>query len=175
MSTFYESITGGLQGLYERAWESHGMLVLDLLPANLTTVVARLKDDYGCALFLDVTAIDYPERKPRFEVVYHFLCPAQMQRIRLKLGVDEQSAELPTLTGSYGAARYMEREVHDMYDTPFYNWFRRTVSACVRRRWLTIAVTLLLRGTCCQRVLTSTHRKPSPRGRGSHKKRRSPL
>ena len=119
MSTFYESITGGLQGLYERAWESHGMLVLDLLPANLMTVVARLKDDYGCALFLDVTAIDYPERKPRFEVVYHFLCPAQMQRIRLKLGVDEQSAELPTLTGSYGAARYMEREVHDMYGIRF--------------------------------------------------------
>ncbi len=119
MSTFYESITGGLQGLYERAWESHGMLVLDLLPANLTTVVARLKDEYGCALFLDVTAIDYPERTPRFEVVYHFLCPAQMQRVRLKLGVDEQSAELPTLTGSYGAARYMEREVHDMYGIRF--------------------------------------------------------
>jgi NADH-quinone oxidoreductase subunit C len=119
LSTFYESITGGLQGLYERAWENHGMLVLDLLPANLTTVVARLKDDYGCALFLDVTAIDYPERTPRFEVVYHFLCPAQMQRIRLKLGVDEQSAELPTLTGRYGAARYMEREVHDMYGIRF--------------------------------------------------------
>jgi NADH-quinone oxidoreductase subunit C len=119
LSPFYESITGGLQGLYQRAWESHGMLVLDLTPANLTTVVARLKDDYGCALFLDVTAIDYPERMPRFEVVYHFLCPAQMQRIRLKLGVDERSAELPTLTGSYGAARYMEREVHDMYGIRF--------------------------------------------------------
>lgn len=35
-------------------------------------------------------------------------------------------------------------EVHDMYDTPFYNWFRRTVSVCVRRRWVTIAVTLIL-------------------------------
>ncbi len=81
--------------------------------------MARLKDDYGCALFLDVTAIDYPQRTPRFEVVYHFLCPAQMQRIRLKLGVEEHAAELPTLTGSYGAARYMEREVHDMYGIRF--------------------------------------------------------
>jgi multidrug efflux pump subunit AcrB len=35
-------------------------------------------------------------------------------------------------------------EVHDMYDTPFYNWFRRAVNACVRRRWVTIAVTLAL-------------------------------
>ncbi|MBB1074289.1 efflux RND transporter permease subunit [Rhodoferax sp. 4810] len=37
-------------------------------------------------------------------------------------------------------------EVHDMYDTPFYNWFRRAVNACVRRRWVTIAVTLALFG-----------------------------
>jgi len=37
-------------------------------------------------------------------------------------------------------------EVHDMYDTPFYNWFRRAVNTCVRRRWVTIAVTLALFG-----------------------------
>lgn len=37
-------------------------------------------------------------------------------------------------------------EVHDMYDTPFYNWFRRAVHTCVRRRWVTIAVTLALFG-----------------------------
>ncbi len=37
-------------------------------------------------------------------------------------------------------------EVHDMYDTPFYNWFRQAVNACVRRRWVTIAVTLALFG-----------------------------
>jgi NADH-quinone oxidoreductase subunit C len=119
LPTFYESITAGLEGLYERAWDSHGMLVLDLLPANLAAVVGKLKDDHGFALFLDVTAIDYPARQPRFEVVYHFLCPTKMQRVRLKLGVDEQTPELPTLTGSYGAARYMEREVHDMYGIRF--------------------------------------------------------
>ncbi|OQW90321.1 MAG: multidrug transporter AcrB [Rhodoferax ferrireducens] len=37
-------------------------------------------------------------------------------------------------------------EVHDMYDTPFYNWFRGAVHACVRNRWLTIGVTLALFG-----------------------------
>ncbi len=37
-------------------------------------------------------------------------------------------------------------EVHDMYDTPFYNWFRGAVHACVRHRWLTIGVTLALFG-----------------------------
>ncbi|MCB8745343.1 efflux RND transporter permease subunit [Rhodoferax sp. U2-2l] len=37
-------------------------------------------------------------------------------------------------------------EVHDMYDTPFYNWFRGAVNTCVRHRWLTICVTLALFG-----------------------------
>lgn len=36
--------------------------------------------------------------------------------------------------------------VHDMYDTPFYNWFRRAVNACIRRRWVTILVTVALFG-----------------------------
>ena len=118
-SPFYESITTGLAGLYQRAWDSHGMLVLDLDRSSLLTVVARLQHDFGCSLFLDVTAVDFPDRKPRFEAVYHFYCPQQKQRVRLKVPVDEADAELPTLVGSYGSARYMEREVHDMYGIRF--------------------------------------------------------
>jgi NADH-quinone oxidoreductase subunit C len=89
--TFYESIRAHLQGQYTRAWDNHGMLVLELAP----------------------------QRVPRFEVVYHFLSPARMQRVRLKLRVDEHAAELPTLTHLYGSARYMEREVHEMYGIRF--------------------------------------------------------
>jgi NADH-quinone oxidoreductase subunit C len=117
--TLYESIVDRLGASCLRTWDSHGMLVLDVEPAQLLTVVDALKDEFGFALFLDVTAIDYPDRTPRFEVVYHFLCPAQMQRVRLKLAVDEQTPEVSTLTGHYGAARYMEREVHDMYGIRF--------------------------------------------------------
>ncbi len=117
--TFYESIRAHLQGQYTSAWDSHGMLVLELDAACLLPVVEALRGEFGCALFLDVTAVDFPERLPRFEVVYHFLSPARMQRVRLKLKVDENAAELPTLTHLYGSARYMEREVHEMYGIRF--------------------------------------------------------
>jgi NADH-quinone oxidoreductase subunit C len=116
---FYDSITAGLQGLYERTWDSFGLLGLDLAPANLLEVVGRLKDEFGFALFLDVTAVDWPGREPRFDVVYHFLCPARMQRVRLKLPLAEDALVLPTLTGLYGSARFMEREVHEMYGVRF--------------------------------------------------------
>ena len=117
---FYDSITAGLQGLYERAWDSHGMLVLDLPATNLLAVVERLKGEFGFALFLDVTAIDWlGRREPRFDVVYHFLCPARTRRIRLKVALAEDALSVPTLTGLYGSARFMEREAHEMYGVRF--------------------------------------------------------
>ena len=117
---FYDSITARLAGLYERASDSFGLLVLDLAPANLLPVVDRLKGEFGFALFLDVTAVDWlGRREPRFDVVYHFLCPAQMRRVRLKLRLPEEALALPTLTGRYGSARFMEREAHEMYGVRF--------------------------------------------------------
>ncbi len=46
-----------------------------------------------------------------------------------------------------GEASGQAGEHHDMYDTAFYNAFRRAVNACVRHRWITIAVTLALFGS----------------------------
>jgi NADH-quinone oxidoreductase subunit C len=117
--TFYESIVDRLGPSCLRTWDSHGMLVLDIESAQLLAVVDALKDELGFALFLDVTAVDYPQRQPRFDLVYHFLCPARMQRVRLKLQVEEQSPEVASLTGRYGSAHFMEREVHDMYGIRF--------------------------------------------------------
>ena len=42
-----------------------------------------------------------------------------MQRIRLKVPLAEEAPVLPTLTGLYGSARFMEREVHEMYGVRF--------------------------------------------------------
>lgn len=115
----YERITTELSGLVTRTWISFGMLVLEIEREQLLPVVQRLKTDFGFDLFLDVTAIDHLPREPRFEVVYHFLCPAQHLRIRLKMPVSEADPTVATLTHLYGSARFMEREAHDMYGIRF--------------------------------------------------------
>lgn len=115
----YDDIGRDLSALYERAWDSFGMRVLELQPAQLLPLVQRLKDDFGFTLFLDVTAVDHPQRQPRFDVVYHLMCPPQRTRLRLKLQVPEDAPVVPTLTGLYGSARFMEREAHDMYGIRF--------------------------------------------------------
>ncbi len=114
-----DAITHGLGSLVGRAWHSFGMLVLDIAPQNLVPVVERLRTGFGFALFLDVTAVDHPGREPRFDVVYHLLSPQGRKRVRLKTVATEQDPVVPTLTGLFGSARYMEREAHDMYGIRF--------------------------------------------------------
>ena len=108
-----------LQGLYSRSWDSYRMLVLEVPVENLLKLVTRLKNDLGFNLFLDVTAVDFPDREPRFEVVYHFYSVSNKKRLRLKTLVTEADSTVPTLTGLYGSANYMEREVHEMYGIKF--------------------------------------------------------
>ena len=114
-----DAIAAALEGLVDRAWNSFGMLVLDIAPDNLLPVVERLRTGFGFTFFLDVTAVDHPGRLPRFDVVYHLLSPQRRKRVRLKTIAVEPDPTVPTLTGMFGSARYMEREAHDMYGIGF--------------------------------------------------------
>jgi len=114
-----DEIERELGGLIERSWQSFGIPVLELRVENLLPLVTGLRERFDFALFLDVTAVDYPERSPRFDLVYHFYSRRHNQRVRLKLPLPAERPVAPTLTGHYGSARYMEREVHDMYGIEF--------------------------------------------------------
>ena len=98
---------------------AHGVLVLELDAAALLPVVQRLRDEFAFDLFLDVTAVDWPDAPLRFEVVYHFYSMTHKVRVRLKVRVSEGHPIVDSLIGLYGSAHYMERECHDMYGIEF--------------------------------------------------------
>lgn len=98
---------------------AHGMVVLEVEPAELLDAVRRLRSEFAFDLLLDVTAVDWPQRLPRFEVVYHFYSTAHKVRVRLKTRVAEAEPVVDTLVSLYGSARFMERECHDMYGIVF--------------------------------------------------------
>jgi len=98
---------------------SHGMLVVSLPPEKLLAAVRRLKTEFRFDLLLDVTAVDWPGRTPRFDVVYHFYSTSHHTRIRLKIGVTELEPVVDSLVSLYGSAGFMERECHDMYGIAF--------------------------------------------------------
>jgi len=84
------------------------------------------RDDPGLAfdLLVDITAVDYlefPGREdgPRFEVVYHLYATAHNHRVRLKVRVEEDDARVPTASGLWPIADWLEREVWDMFGIRF--------------------------------------------------------
>ncbi|MFO8004300.1 NADH-quinone oxidoreductase subunit C [Thioalkalivibrio sp.] len=118
------------QGLLERLRErldaegrepvfAHGLLAVPLPREALLDTVNLLKNDFGFDLFLDVTAVDWPEREPRFDVVYHFYSTREHVRVRLKTAVTAAEPVVDSLVGHYGSAHFMERECHDMYGIVF--------------------------------------------------------
>ena len=112
---FNENLRKNLKGLYARTWDSFGLLAFELPVGEIIPFVTRLKNDFHFDLLLDITAVDYPERDQRFDVVYHLYNSRNNQRVRLKTKAPENKPFVPTLSGLYNSARYIERELRDMY------------------------------------------------------------
>ena len=75
-------------------------------------------------VLMDLTAVDYlkyPGREdgPRFEVVYHLFSVGYNHRLRLKVRVDEDDAQVPTAVDLWPIANWFEREVWDMFGVRF--------------------------------------------------------
>lgn len=66
----------------------------------------------------DITAVDYPERTPRFDVVYHLYSIDKNHRVRVKTGVNEGNG-IFSVTGIWKGADWFEREVYDMFGIEF--------------------------------------------------------
>ncbi len=84
------------------------------------TLARWLKEDEGFEYLLDLTAVDYLGLRPvRFEVVAHFYSLSGNRRLRVCVPLQEERAELPTLTGLWKAADWYEREIWDLYGIRF--------------------------------------------------------
>jgi NADH-quinone oxidoreductase subunit C len=116
---FGEKLYGKLAGDGLQASLSHGVVVVELAPDAVLGTVQRLKSAHGFDLLLDVTAVDWPQREQRFDVVWHFYSTRDFVRIRLKTRVPADAAVVDSLIGLYGSAHFMERECHDMYGIRF--------------------------------------------------------
>lgn len=93
-------------------------------PKDWVAVAEFLKTDEKCSMdhFIDLTAVDYPEREveggARFDVLFMARSNANKSRIRVRTEVkDGQKA--PTLCGVYAGANWAEREVYDMFGIVF--------------------------------------------------------
>ncbi len=103
------------------SWEiANDELTMQITASSFVSFCEFLKSDRNCrfSTLIDITAVDYPEREARFEIVYHFLSMYQNQRIRLKLAVREEDM-VPSIISVHPSANWFEREVFDMFGLLF--------------------------------------------------------
>ncbi|MDZ4382918.1 MAG: NADH-quinone oxidoreductase subunit C [Parvibaculum sp.] len=115
-----EHILGALEDSVLEFRVAFGELTIVAQAQSIARVLKYLRDDTACGFstLLDITAVDYPERSQRFDVVYHLLSMYQNQRIRVTVRTDEETA-VPSVVSVFPSANWYERETFDMYGVLF--------------------------------------------------------
>jgi NADH-quinone oxidoreductase subunit C len=87
---------------------------------SLVSVCEFLKSDEGgeYALLTDHTAVDYPKREKRFELIYHLYSFRRNDRLRVKVVAGEEE-KVPSVVGIWPTANWLEREVYDMFGVQY--------------------------------------------------------
>jgi NADH-quinone oxidoreductase subunit C len=90
-----------------------------LVPRDRVVEVCRYcRDRLGFNYLSDITAVDWLDRRPRFDVVYHLLSLESWARLRIKVQTDV-GVPVPTVIPVWGGANWPEREAYDMFGIEF--------------------------------------------------------
>jgi len=102
------------------AKDAVGEITLTVKREDIVAVCRALRDTVGLEYqqLMEIAGVDYPDRAERFEVVYHLLSLTKNRRIRVKVSTDE-ATPVPSVTGLWPVAGWLEREVYDMYGVTF--------------------------------------------------------
>ena len=88
---------------------------------DVPAVARALRDrrDLRCGLLVELTAVDYHPRSPRFELVYLLVSLEHRHRIRLKVKLSGDDPHVETVSHVWPAANWLEREVWDLFGIVF--------------------------------------------------------
>jgi NADH-quinone oxidoreductase subunit C len=117
------------EGVLDAVTAALGAMVVDSKEAadEISVTVARdsiveacriLRDEFEYQQLMEMAGVDYPQRAERFDVVYHLLSVTKNHRIRLRVRTDEEQP-VPSVTGLWPVAGWLEREIFDMYGVLF--------------------------------------------------------
>ncbi|WP_221394735.1 NADH-quinone oxidoreductase subunit C [Dyadobacter sp. NIV53] len=102
--------------------EPYGLLTLSTTREEIIPVLEFLNNHktYQISFLTDLTGVHYPDSKGKeFMVVYHLHSFIHNFRIRLKVFLSETDIHIPTATGIFACANWMERETYDFYGILF--------------------------------------------------------
>ena len=99
---------------------NHDQLYFKIDHEDLINVIIFLKSNQETMFkqLIDITAVDFPEDKKRFKIVYLLLSHENNSRVIIEYLINENEV-IPSVTSIFPSANWMEREVFDMYGIKF--------------------------------------------------------
>jgi NADH-quinone oxidoreductase subunit C len=113
-----ESLRAALPDTVLSAKEFAGQVTVTVAREGIARVARHLKDAEDFKYCVDVTAVDWKDRQPRFDVVYHFYSFSKNARLRVKCGAAD-GEDVPSIAAVFLAANWPERETWDMFGIRF--------------------------------------------------------
>lgn len=115
------ALTGAFAGRFEHEGEDAlGTPIVRIGADDLTEIMTWLRDDASTRMdyLSSVTAVDWTERQPRFDVVYNVYSIAANHRVTVKCGCADGEG-VPSMVDVWPAANWLERETYDLYGIEF--------------------------------------------------------
>ena len=100
------------------AWTDRKQAILVVAKDSLAEIATYSRDEEKFDWLSDLTAVDWPKREKRFDVVLNMYSFAKNERLRLKVHA-AAGERVPSVQGVWSTANWMEREVYDMFGIVF--------------------------------------------------------
>ena len=115
-----EAAAAALGDMLVESKDAVGEVSLTVVRERLVDAMIALRDTPGLEyqMLVEIAGVDYPQRPERFDVCYHLLSLTRNHRIRVRVTTDEEKP-VPSVTGIWPVAGWLERETYDMYGVLF--------------------------------------------------------
>ena len=100
------------------SWIDRKQAILVVAARSLVEICIYSRDDEKFDWLSDFTAVDWPKREKRFDIVLNMYSMEKNERLRLKVHAAENE-RVPSVQGVWATANWMEREVYDMFGVVF--------------------------------------------------------
>ena len=100
--------------------EGNDQIFIETIPSAIVKIVTHLKSKKGFLFntLIDITAVDFPAKEQRFDVIYHFLSMTENKRCRVTASIID-GEDVSSITSVFECANWFEREIFDLFGIKF--------------------------------------------------------
>ena len=120
LTSFQNNLNDTLRDSVLSIKEEYGQIIFDIVPSAIIEVVTYLRSKKGFSFttLIDITAIDFPAKEKRFQLIYHFLSMTENKRCKITMAVSDKET-VKSVTPVFECANWFEREIFDLFGITF--------------------------------------------------------